>query len=366
MNALNGNGNGGQGDPADPGAGPARGTGLLAGVDVGGTTIAVRLADERLTSLGRSEVATVRDQPDAAGRQVVDAIALACREAGVALERVVAVGIGVPGQVDMAAGTVSMAVNLGWKQVRLAADVRSILGVPCTLDNDVRAAAEGVRAQRILGDATDFVYVSVGTGIAAGIVIGDRVLHGAHQFAGEIGHLVVEPDGPACACGQHGCLEAIASGPAVAAHARSLIAAGAGSSLRGRQPLTAADVYAASRTDDQVARAAVSRAARAMARAFHLLGTALDVPIIAIGGGVTAAGSAFFDPLERALDLVRATSGLAATVLPRGLVQPLPAGYEPGTWGAVLLARKGRAPDGARAQLRKEVGSRSTPAIPTD
>jgi glucokinase len=339
---------------------------LLAGLDIGGTTIAVRLADEDLVSVGRSVVATVRDQPERAGRQVADAVAFACREAGVALERVVAVGVGVPGQVDTDAGTVSMAVNLGWSQVHLAAEVTAILGVPCTLDNDVRAAAEGVRAQRILGPVTDFIYLSVGTGIAAGVVIGDCVLHGTHLFGGEIGHLVVEPDGPRCACGQLGCLEAIASGPAVATHARSLLEAGAPSVLHGTEPLTAADVYAASLAGDRVACTAVERGARALARTLHLLGVVLDVPIVAIGGGVTAAGSAFFDPLERALDVVRSSSLLAATVLPPDLVHPLPAGYEPGTWGAVLLARKGRVPEGARAQQRKEVGSRSTESLPTD
>ncbi len=341
-------------------------SGLLAGLDVGGTTIAVRLATaDGLVSVGRSVVATVRDQPERAGRQMVDAIAAACREAGERLERIVAVGVGVPGQVDGQAGTVSHAVNLGWTQVQLAADVRAILGVPCTLDNDVRAAAEGLRAQRMLGDARDFVYLSVGTGIAAGVVIDDVVRHGAHLLGGEVGHLVVEPGGAACACGQRGCLEAIASGPAVAACARDRVRAGAPSSLAGLAHPTAADVYAASAAGDQVAREAVERAAAALARALHLLGVALDIPIVAIGGGVTAAGPAFFGPLDRALDAVRATSQLAAAVLPPDLVRPLPAGYEPGTWGAVLLARKGWAPIGARAAERKEVGARSTTATPT-
>ena len=340
--------------------------GLLAGVDIGGTTIAVRLADDALTSLGRSTVATVRDRPEAAGRQVVDAIAVACRGACVALERVTAVGVGVPGQVDGDAGTVSMAVNLGWTQVRLAADVTASLGVPCTLDNDVRAAAEGLRAQRMLGEVSDFIYVSVGTGIAAGIVVNDSVLHGAHLFGGEMGHLIVEPDGPRCACGQLGCLESFASGPAVAAHYRSQVAAGARSTLPAAEPWTAAHVYAASTLGDPAARAAVDRGAWAMARAFHHLGVTLDISIIAIGGGVTAAGSAFFDPLEQALDAVRASSRLAAAVLPPDLVRPLPTGYEPGTWGAVLLARKGRVSAGTRDPLWKEVGTRSTTATPTD
>lgn len=103
-----------------------------------------------------------------------------------------------------------------------------------------------------------------------------------------------------------------------------------------------------------------------MARAFHHLGVILDIPTIAIGGGVTAAGPAFFDPLEQALDAVRASSSLASAVLPPDLVHPLPTGYEPGTWGAVLLARKGRVPTGSRDPLWKEVGTRSTTATPTD
>jgi glucokinase len=341
--------------------------GILAGADIGGTTIAVRLATaDSLTSVGRTVVATVRDEPETAGRQVVDAIAVACRQAGMPLERISAVGIGVPGQVDGDAGTVSNAVNLGWREVHLAADVEAILGVPTTLDNDVRAAAEGVRAQRMLGDARDFLYLSIGTGIAAGVVIDDRVLHGAHMLGGEVGHLIVEPGGPRCACGQHGCLEAIASGPAIATHASELLASGAGSSLPATQPITAADVFAASAEGDRLARTAVERGGRALAHALHLLGVVLDLPIVAIGGGVTAAGSAFFGPLDAALDAVRASSQLASTVLPPDLVHPLPDGYEPGTWGAVLLARKGWASQEARSMQRKEVGSRSTTAGTTD
>ena len=103
-----------------------------------------------------------------------------------------------------------------------------------------------------------------------------------------------------------------------------------------------------------------------MARAFHLLGVVLDIPIVAIGGGVTAAGSAFFDPLEQALDAVRASSRLAAAVLPPDLVHPLPTGYEPGTWGAVLLARKGRVLAGTRDRCGRRWARDRRPANPTD
>ncbi|MFO1540107.1 MAG: ROK family protein [Chloroflexota bacterium] len=318
---------------------PAASTGVLAGVDVGGTSIAVRLATPDLHDLGRHALPTERGAPDRAGAQVVAAIDAACAALGVDPAAVAAIGIGVPGHVDPVAGTVRMAVNLGWDALPLRAQVQALRPLPVGLDNDVRGAAEGVRARRLLGEVRDFVYVAVGTGIAAGIVLDDRVLHGTHLFAGEIGHIVVEEGGPRCNCGQHGCLEAIAGGPAVAALARAAIEAGAASTLADHAALGAAEVYAASMAGDAVARAAVARAARALARTFAVVDAVLDIPCIAIGGGVASAGAAFFGPLEDALDAIRATSPFAATILPRDLIRPLPAGDDAGTWGAVLLAR---------------------------
>lgn len=312
---------------------------LLAGVDIGGTSIAVRLATPDLRDLGRHAVPTVRGEPERAGTQVHAAIDSACAALGTDPAALVAIGIGVPGHVDPVAGTVRMAVNLGWESVALRAQVQALRPLPVGLDNDVRGAAEGVRARRLLGDVRDFVYVAIGTGIAAGIVLDDRVLHGTNLFAGEIGHIVVEEDGPRCNCGQHGCLEAIAGGPAVAAIARAAVASGVPSSLADDPGLTAADVYAAAAAGDAAAHVAVARAARALARAFAVVDAVLDIPVIAIGGGVANAGPDFFGPLETALDAIRATSPFAATILPRDLVRPLPAGDDAGTWGAVLLAR---------------------------
>ncbi len=312
---------------------------ILAGVDIGGTSVAVRLATPELRDLGRHAVPTERGAPDRAGAQVIAAVDAACAALGVDPAAVASIGVGVPGHVDPVAGTVRMAVNLGWDGVALRAQVQAVRPLPVGLDNDLRGAADGVRARRLLGDVRDFVYVAIGTGIAAGVVLDDRIVRGAHLFAGEIGHVVVEADGPRCNCGQHGCLEAIAGGPAVAALARGAIAAGTPSVLADDPALTAAEVYAASLAGDAVARTAVERAARALARTFAIVNAVLDIPVIAIGGGVAAAGPGFFGPLEVALDALRATSPFTAAILPRDLVRPLPAGDDAGTWGAVLLAR---------------------------
>ena len=121
-----------------------------------------------------------------------------------------------PGRVDPVRGVVSLAVNLGWHRLPLRDRLEALLGVPCAIENDVRAAAAGILERRLLGDVADFVYLSVGTGISAGVVIDGSVHRGTRGLAGEIGHIVVDADGPAARAACSGCLETIAAGPAIA------------------------------------------------------------------------------------------------------------------------------------------------------
>lgn len=312
---------------------------VLAGIDVGGTSIAVRLADHSLRDLGRHARPTVVGEPERAGEQLVAVVQAACDTLGIDPARIVAAGIGVPGHADPATGIVANAVNLGWHRVALGPAVERLLGVPCALDNDVKSAAEGVRARRLLGDLRDFAYLAIGTGISAGIVVDDRVLHGGHLSAGEIGHIVIEAGGRACPCGQRGCMEAIAGAPGVVRNHAEAVAAGAPSRVAVGPATTAREVYAAAAAGDPAAGDAVRRAARALARSIAHLNSLLDLPAVAIGGGVAAAGAGFFGPLEAALDELRTESAFVARILPPDLIRGLPDGDDAQTWGAVLLAR---------------------------
>lgn len=334
---------------------------LLVGVDVGGSTIVVLVTDARLRVVARAVSTTVRGVPDGASRQVASAIMSTLSQAGLPAHRMAALGVGIPGRVDPDSGIATLAVNLGWRDVPLRADLESLLGVPCRVANDVRAAADGVRARRLLGAVDDFVYLSVGTGIAAGLVLDQKLRTGAHDLAGEIGHLVVMPDGPACACGQRGCLEALASGPAVATRAAAVLAAGRESTLSGASSLTAADVYGAARDGDGLALEIVADAGRHLAGMIHVLALALDVDAVCIGGGVAAAGATFLEPIEHELERLRGSSDLAATVLPPDLLHLLPADDDTGAWGAVLLASGRVAWKTVPDMTGKEVGVRSVP-----
>jgi glucokinase len=298
--------------------------GLFVGVDVGGSKIAVLVVDAALDVCSRHTIPTSVGEPDEAAGQIASAIDTALAGAGASIRDVRAIGVGVPGRVDPATGVVSLAVNLGWHRLPLRERLEAILGAPVAIENDVRAAAAGILDRGTLGDVRDFIYLSVGTGISAGVVIDGAVHRGTRGLAGEIGHIVVDADGPVCPCGLRGCLETIASGPAIAR------AAGDG---------TAADVYAAAAAGDPTATAVVDRAGAALARAIHGLVMTYDVERIVLGGGVSRGGAAFIDPILRELDAMRAASELATDMLPADVVAVSPDGGDVGTWGGISIAR---------------------------
>jgi glucokinase len=332
---------------------------LLVGVDVGGSKIAVLVADPSLEALGirgRFTLPTDVGAQDRAADVIVGAVGAALGDAGVGLDRVAAVGIGVPGRVDPGSGTVSLAVNLGWNGLPLGPLVEDRLGVPVRLENDVRAAAAGLYERRVLGDVADLAYLSIGTGIAAGIVLDGRLHRGAHGLAGEVGHIVVDPAGPACPCGLRGCLEVLAAGPAVARRAAGVLRDGRASSMPAAGDVTAADVYEGAAAGDPVAGEIAADVGGHIARAVHLLVMAYDVEVVVLGGGVAGAGDAFLDPILRALDRLREASALAREVLRPGVVHLLPAGSEAGAWGAVALARSAAPADRPSPVAGREVG----------
>ncbi len=235
-----------------------------------------------------------------------------------------AIGVGVPGRVDPAEGTVTLAVNLGWRDFPLKAALETRLGRPCIVENDARAAAIGLHERGVLGDFDDLAYLAVGTGIAAGVVLDGTLHRGARGLAGEIGHAIADRDGPVCACGQHGCLEAFVSGPAIARRAHAA---------------TATDVFAA---------AAERRRPRRGPRRRRRPPTGLGGPparhdLRRRAGRhrrwrVPRRRHRSREPIHRELARLRAASPSAAELLPADVVEILPPEAEAGAWGAVTIA----------------------------
>jgi glucokinase len=302
---------------------------VVAGLDVGGTkTLAVAVDAATGTVL-----ATVR-QPTGGGgvgllastRAVLTALAAA---AGLPADGFAAVGVGVPGLVDRAAGTVRHAVNLGLgaDPVGLADHLAEATGTPVVVDNDVNLAALGGAVA--LGCRGDLAYLSVGTGLAAGFVLDGRIRRGAHGAAGEIGHLPVDPDGPVCECGQRGCLEVLASGAAIAARWPS-----------GDGEITAAaSLLAAAEAGDPGAVALRDEVAGHLAGAVALLAQTVDPEVIVLGGGVAEAGAGLLDAVRDALRGRAARSPVLAAIDLAGRVALVPPGVPAGALGAAMLAR---------------------------
>jgi glucokinase len=343
--------------------------GLVVGADIGGTKTAILVCEPDGTVRARSVAPTAVGSPDRAANAIASLVSAALAEAAAEPKDVAALGVGVPGRVDRATGHVTLAVNLDWHDLPLGPRLEARLGIPTIVENDVRAAALGLHRRRLFGHAESLALLAIGTGISAGVVLDGELHRGSLGLAGEIGHAIIDPDGPRCACGNRGCFEAVAAGPAIVT--RTLAGWAARRNGKGLGEVTTAGaawdddrreshlvgaeaVFAAALAGDQVAQEVIESTGRAIAWGIHLLALAYDVERIVIGGGVSHAGAAFMAPVRRELDRYRAASPLAAEILLPDLVQLLPPGSDAGAWGAVTIARESL--EGDFATVGREVG----------
>jgi glucokinase len=267
-------------------------TDAVVGMDVGGTKILIGLVERDGTVLCARRYPMQRASAETTLHSIETALADFMRSLPPGAAPL-AVGIGLVGQTDPQAGLWLNSINLRISQpVALGDLVRRRYGLPVALDNDVHAAT---LAEMRLGagkDLLDFVYLNVGTGIAAGLVINGQLARGAANYAGELGHLAVEPDGDICSCGQRGCLEPIASGGGILAQVRTRLAAGEPSSLSAacQSGFTAGEVFRAAEAGDPLASLVAGRASRALGIALTGLVNLLNPALIIYGGGVVTDG----------------------------------------------------------------------------
>ena len=236
------------------------------------------------------------------------------------------VGVGVPGLVDVERGVLRHAVNLGVNgdDLPLRDLLAERLGVAVVLENDVNVAALAARA---LAGADDVVYLSVGTGLAAGLVIDGRLRRGEHGAAGEIGHVPVDPAGSQCGCGQTGCLETIASGGALAKAWPTT-----------DQPPAAA-LFAAAAAGDHAAVVVRDRFCWGVASAIRVLGLTIDPERIVLGGGVSEVGEPLREEVVRQLRALGEGSPFLASLGLAERLSMVPRHYPVSAVGAAILGR---------------------------
>lgn len=312
----------------------------LVGVDVGGTTVSTVLLDETFQSHGELTFPTDLASPDATFLSIVAAIeqTLALDAGAAGARRLAAIGLGIPGQQDPANGIVRIAVNLHWYDYPLVARLTDRFGVPCVIENDVRVATLGVyRFDNPAGDQ-DLAYISIGTGLATGVILDGKLLRGRHGLAGEFGHVIIDPDGPPCNCGARGCLETLVSATAVVRRAREALAAGAGGALAALSPLTARAVYEAAAAGDPAAQQIVDDVGTELARSLRSVVLAYDVDSVVLGGGVTRAGDRYLAPIIAEWLRQQETSALARALLRPEILRIADPTRNLGAWGAAALA----------------------------
>ncbi|KUK36274.1 MAG: Glucokinase GlkA [Thermacetogenium phaeum] len=256
-------------------------------VDLGGTKIRSALVtpggeivaeDVRLTEvwLGFKGVA----DRILAGMEVVSAGRDAC-----------GVGVAVPAYLEPGTERILFAPNLKWRNVDLKRELEDALGLPVWLENDANLAALGEHRYGAGRGFKDLVYITVSTGVGSGLVLGGRLYTGTYGGAGEFGHMVVDPEGPTCSCGNRGCLEGVASGCAIKRKAQELIKSGSGRrmlELAGGD-LSAVDsriVGLAAREGDPEARAILATAGRYLGIAIASVANLLNPAVFIVGGGV--------------------------------------------------------------------------------
>lgn len=280
--------------------------------DIGGTKVLLGLVDRqgRVVARDRYPIRAPRAPEDVVDEMAPRLLDLASA-AGIGWERVIGAALSVAFMGDVDRGVVLSAPNLGeWHDVPLAALAERALHRPVRLEMDANAAALG-EAWKGLGAGTGhLVYIVVGTGIGAGIVMNGRVYHGWRGTAGELGHTTIVPGGPLCNCGKRGCLEALAAGPAIARRAEEALGQGRQTILGepgAGSPITAETVFAAARKGDAVACEIVEQTAEYLGIGIANVLSLLNPEVIALGGGVIGgAADLLLGPL---LEVVRRYSG---------------------------------------------------------
>ena len=309
----------------------------LVGVDVGGTTVSTVLLDESLHPHGELTVDTDLSSADNTMLGIANAIeeTLAFGDGSRTLA---AIGLGIPGQQDPANGIVRIAVNLHWYDYPLVARLTERFGVPCVIENDVRVATLGVYRFDNPADDQDLAYISIGTGLATGVILEGKLLRGRHGLAGEFGHVIIDPKGPLCNCGAHGCLETLVSATAVVRRAREALAQGATGALALLAPLTARSVYDAAAAGDRAALQIVDAVGTELARSLRSVVLAYDVDSVVLGGGVTRAGDRYLAPIIAEWLRQQETSALARALLRPEILRIADPTRNLGAWGAAALA----------------------------
>jgi glucokinase-like ROK family protein len=315
--------------------------GLVAGVDIGATSIDVVLSDFSRNVISRKSIsAIVRDGPQLILAKVCDILSQIFRENNLNPEKLTGIGIGVPGPVDFSLGTVlSPPIMPGWDRFPIISTMQKSFPLAnIVVDNDVNLMALGEVTHGVAKDVNNIIFLKIGTGIGAGIISFGKIYRGSNGCAGDVGHICADKNGPICSCGNAGCLEAVAAGPAIAERGRNAAISGNSPILKKYLDnnggfLRAEDVGDAAREGDPSAIEIIRSSGELIGDVLASLVNFYNPDMIIIGGGVSNIGNLLLSSirqgvLNRSLPLATRDLQIVFSAI----------GPEAGITGAVSLA----------------------------
>lgn len=310
------------------------------GIDVGGTNVKIALVDDNGKIIYSNSVPTYAKMGyEYTVNNIKQAIKDLMKETNTTPSDIEGIGFDFPGQVDCKTGVVKLAPNIpGWVNVPIAQMIEDEFHIPTRIDNDVRCAALGELKFGAGRGCENFICITVGTGIGSGIVINGKVVRGATNAAGELGHIKLQMNGgPICGCGDTGCLEAFASGPAIVAMAQEYIKGGKSTKFREMAAVEGGEI-----TPYMVAKAAEEGDPVAK-RIFEIVGEYIGIGLtsvinllnperVIIGGGVAESGELLLGPIRKTIKArAMVVAGNAVEIVPAQL------GNSAGVIGASML-----------------------------
>jgi glucokinase len=262
------------------------------GVDLGGTKILAGVFDSGFNCLARMKLST---KPERGFDGVIERVARCVRDAvdecDLSLKQIRALGVGAPGAVDAAEGKVIFAPNLDWKDVPLKKALEAQLDIPVFVENDCKLHTVGVYEAELKAKPRHLIGIFLGTGIGAGLIINGKLYTGFNNCAGEIGHMVIDIDGPECGCGNHGCFEALASRRAIFRTIQTAVKKGQDTVLtemlgKDLSDLRSGDLRKAIRRGDKFVERVIEQAAEYTGIAVGNLINLFSPEVIVLGGGI--------------------------------------------------------------------------------
>lgn len=309
------------------------------GIDLGGTKILTAVADEEGNILAKIKLPTEAHKgKDKVIDNIIVSINKVLNKVNLNYEDIVRMGVGIPGPLNIEEGLVYQAPNLGWENVPISEILEEKTSIPVNLENDANAAALGEKWFGAGQGIDNLLYITISTGIGGGIIIDRKIYHGANDGAGEIGHMVIEPNGPLCGCGNYGCLEALASGTAISRmgkeavekHQNTIILELSNGNL---DSIDGGIIAKAAKMGDEVAKEIWVKAGYYLGIGLANLLNIFNPEMIILGGGVMKAGDLIMEPMQKSLKKYSFENAFNSVQIRQAVL-----GDEVGVKGAIAVA----------------------------